>query len=145
MADGSRLIVTLHPSALLRIEDDKQRHAAYRSFVADLKAAATVRSRTSGASAGSKVWIWLIRSRTAFSALFRCSIWVFAAPNSCDPLLRSAYSQYKRERRKAFWIRNKLKNLNRFARGGRYHGSSVKGDLRNGSSRRHCSFTGTPN
>ena len=46
MADGSRLVVTLHPSALLRIEDDEERHAAYRSFVADLKAAAAVRSRT---------------------------------------------------------------------------------------------------
>jgi DNA polymerase len=43
-ADGARLVVTLHPSALLRIEDDQERHAAYRSFVADLKAAA--RSRT---------------------------------------------------------------------------------------------------
>ena len=45
MADGSRPVVTLHPSALLRIEDDEERHAAYRSFVADLKAAASVRSR----------------------------------------------------------------------------------------------------
>ena len=40
MADGTRLVVTVHPSALLRIEDDDERHAAYRSFVADLKAAA---------------------------------------------------------------------------------------------------------
>jgi len=40
LADGTRLVVTIHPSALLRIEDDKERHAAYRSFVADLKAAA---------------------------------------------------------------------------------------------------------
>jgi uracil-DNA glycosylase len=40
MADGTLLVVTIHPSALLRIEDDDERHAAYRSFVADLKAAA---------------------------------------------------------------------------------------------------------
>jgi len=40
MADGTRLVVTIHPSALLRIEDEDERHAAYRSFVADLKAAA---------------------------------------------------------------------------------------------------------
>ena len=40
MADGTRLVVTIHPSALLRIEDDSERHAAYRSFVADLKVAA---------------------------------------------------------------------------------------------------------
>ena len=39
MADGTRLIITVHPSALLRIEDEAERHAAYRSFVADLKAA----------------------------------------------------------------------------------------------------------
>ena len=40
MADGTRLVVTIHPSALLRIEDDSERHAAYRNFVADLKVAA---------------------------------------------------------------------------------------------------------
>jgi uracil-DNA glycosylase len=44
MADGTRLIVTIHPSALLRIEDDDERHVAYRSFVADLKAAAAPRT-----------------------------------------------------------------------------------------------------
>jgi uracil-DNA glycosylase family protein len=44
MADGTRLIVTVHPSALLRIEDDDERQAAYQSFVADLKAAAAVRA-----------------------------------------------------------------------------------------------------
>ncbi len=40
MGDGTRLVVTVHPSALLRIEDEDERHAAYRSFVADLKVAA---------------------------------------------------------------------------------------------------------
>jgi len=45
MADGTLLVVTIHPSALLRIEDVDERRAAYRSFVADLKAAAAVRSR----------------------------------------------------------------------------------------------------
>jgi uracil-DNA glycosylase len=40
LADGTRLIVTVHPSALLRIEDGDERQTAYRSFVADLKAAA---------------------------------------------------------------------------------------------------------
>lgn len=38
--DGSTLSVTVHPSALLRIKDDDDRHAAFRDFVADLKAAA---------------------------------------------------------------------------------------------------------
>lgn len=42
-ADGTLLIVTVHPSALLRIEDADERHAAYRSFVADLKAAASAK------------------------------------------------------------------------------------------------------
>jgi hypothetical protein len=31
--------ITVHPSALLRIEDEDDKHAAYRDFVADLKAA----------------------------------------------------------------------------------------------------------
>lgn len=45
MADGTLLIVTIHPSALLRMPDDAQRHAAYRDFVADLKSAKTAKSR----------------------------------------------------------------------------------------------------
>ena len=39
LADGTKLVVTVHPSALLRIEDEADKHAAYRAFVADLKAA----------------------------------------------------------------------------------------------------------
>jgi DNA polymerase len=38
--DGSRLVVTIHPSALLRIEDEADKREKYRVFVADLKAAA---------------------------------------------------------------------------------------------------------
>jgi len=38
--DGTRLFITVHPSALLRIEDENAKRAAYRQFVADLKAAA---------------------------------------------------------------------------------------------------------
>ena len=38
--DGTRLFVTLHPSALLRIEDEADKRKAYRQFVADLKSAA---------------------------------------------------------------------------------------------------------
>jgi DNA polymerase len=45
MADGTRLVVTVHPAALLRIEDEDERHADYKSFVADLKAAAAANSR----------------------------------------------------------------------------------------------------
>jgi uracil-DNA glycosylase family protein len=44
MADGTQLVVTVHPSALLRIEDEEERRAAYQNFVADLKAAAAIRS-----------------------------------------------------------------------------------------------------
>ena len=40
LADGTRLVVTVHPSSLLRIEDEADKRAAYRDFVADLKAAA---------------------------------------------------------------------------------------------------------
>ena len=39
MADGTALVVTVHPSALLRIEDEADKRAAYEEFVADLKAA----------------------------------------------------------------------------------------------------------
>ncbi len=39
LADGTKLVVTVHPSSLLRIEDEGDRHAAYAAFVADLKAA----------------------------------------------------------------------------------------------------------
>jgi uracil-DNA glycosylase family protein len=38
--DGTTLFVTVHPSSLLRIDDEKDKHAAYRAFVADLKKAA---------------------------------------------------------------------------------------------------------
>jgi uracil-DNA glycosylase len=44
LADGTLLVVTIHPSALLRVEDADERHAAYRDFVADLKAAARART-----------------------------------------------------------------------------------------------------
>jgi DNA polymerase len=39
--DGTKLFVTVHPSSLLRIEDEKDKRVAYRQFVADLKKAAT--------------------------------------------------------------------------------------------------------
>lgn len=38
--DGARLVVTIHPSALLRIEDEADKRAKYREFVKDLKTAA---------------------------------------------------------------------------------------------------------
>jgi uracil-DNA glycosylase family protein len=40
LADGTRLFVTVHPSSLLRIEDENDKQKAYRQFVADLKKAA---------------------------------------------------------------------------------------------------------
>ncbi len=40
MADGTTLVVTVHPSSLLRMEDEADKRAAYKAFVADLKAAA---------------------------------------------------------------------------------------------------------
>jgi len=38
--DGARLVVTIHPSALLRTEDEADKRQKYRDFVADLAAAA---------------------------------------------------------------------------------------------------------
>lgn len=40
MADGAMLVITVHPAALLRIEDEADKRAAYKEFVADLKKAA---------------------------------------------------------------------------------------------------------
>jgi uracil-DNA glycosylase len=45
MVDGTRLIVTMHPSALLRIQDDAERRGAFLNFVADLKAAMAAHTR----------------------------------------------------------------------------------------------------
>jgi uracil-DNA glycosylase len=39
LADGTKLVITMHPSALLRIADEADKRAAYRAFVDDLKAA----------------------------------------------------------------------------------------------------------
>jgi uracil-DNA glycosylase len=39
-ADGTILFITVHPSSLLRIEDENDKQKAYRQFVADLKKAA---------------------------------------------------------------------------------------------------------
>jgi uracil-DNA glycosylase len=38
LADGTRLVITMHPSALLRIQDEADKHAAYRDFVAESSA-----------------------------------------------------------------------------------------------------------
>ncbi len=45
LADGTRLFVTVHPSSLLRIEDNNDKQKAYQQFVADLKEAAATNSR----------------------------------------------------------------------------------------------------
>lgn len=42
LADGSRLVVTIHPSYLLRIRDAADRRAAYTRFVNDLRSAAAI-------------------------------------------------------------------------------------------------------
>ncbi len=38
--EGGRMLATIHPSYILRIEDDADKRAQYRKFVADLKACA---------------------------------------------------------------------------------------------------------
>jgi DNA polymerase len=49
LTDGTQLFVTVHPSSLLRIEDEDDKRDAYRQFVADLKAAAAAVSAKSQA------------------------------------------------------------------------------------------------
>jgi uracil-DNA glycosylase family protein len=38
--DGSQVVVTIHPSWLLRMDDDAQKQAEYKRFVADLRTCA---------------------------------------------------------------------------------------------------------
>jgi DNA polymerase len=40
LGDGTQLLVTIHPSALLRIQEEAEKRAAYAAFVKDLKIAA---------------------------------------------------------------------------------------------------------
>ena len=42
LADGTTLIITVHPSALLRIADEGEKRSAYAGFVADLKRARAI-------------------------------------------------------------------------------------------------------
>jgi DNA polymerase len=42
LADGGRLVVTVHPSSLLRMPDAQSRHREYRNFVEDLRFCATL-------------------------------------------------------------------------------------------------------
>ena len=49
LADGTQLVVTVHPSSLLRIEDAEDKRAAYRTFVADLRAASAAHARRAAA------------------------------------------------------------------------------------------------
>jgi DNA polymerase len=37
LSDGGRMLATIHPSYILRIDDDADKRAQYRKFVADLK------------------------------------------------------------------------------------------------------------
>jgi uracil-DNA glycosylase len=38
--DGARVVITIHPSALLRMREEAEKRAAYAAFVKDLKVAA---------------------------------------------------------------------------------------------------------
>src|SRR3954470_18208654 len=40
LSDGTQLLVTIHPSALLRMQEESEKRAAYTAFVKDLKVAA---------------------------------------------------------------------------------------------------------
>jgi uracil-DNA glycosylase len=42
MPDGARMVATIHPSYLLRIQDERDKQAQYRAFIRDLKVAKTV-------------------------------------------------------------------------------------------------------
>jgi DNA polymerase len=44
LADGSRMLATIHPSYILRIKDETDKRAQYRRFVADLRICAKMLS-----------------------------------------------------------------------------------------------------
>jgi uracil-DNA glycosylase len=46
LADGGRMVATVHPSYILRIEDEADKRAQYRRFVDDLKACKRVLAET---------------------------------------------------------------------------------------------------
>ena len=46
MRDGAKLVITIHPSALLRMEDEAAKEDAYREFVKDLRMAAKLVTRS---------------------------------------------------------------------------------------------------
>jgi DNA polymerase len=48
VANGLRIFITIHPSALLRLQDEDEKHSAYASFVNDLRSV----ERLAKASAG---------------------------------------------------------------------------------------------
>jgi DNA polymerase len=51
LADGARLVVTVHPSYLLRIREHEDKRFEYRRFVSDLRTAASLLAETHQASA----------------------------------------------------------------------------------------------
>lgn len=44
LADGTRMLATIHPSYILRIEDEADKKSQYRQFVGDLKVCARAKS-----------------------------------------------------------------------------------------------------
>jgi DNA polymerase len=49
VANGLRVFITIHPSALLRLQDDEERHSAYAGFVNDLRAIEQLASQSKSA------------------------------------------------------------------------------------------------
>ena len=43
MPDGGKMVATIHPSYILRIDDERDKQAQYRAFIRDLKAAKAAR------------------------------------------------------------------------------------------------------
>jgi DNA polymerase len=46
LEDGAKILVTTHPSSLLRIPDREDRHLQYKAFVKDLRRCASYLSAT---------------------------------------------------------------------------------------------------
>src|SRR6516164_3833144 len=82
LADGTKLVVTIHPSALLRIEDENDKRTAYGDFVTDLKAA-----RAAAGKAPAKRGMFATRSAG------------FRRGRRCWPLRRFHHASLRQRRR----------------------------------------------
>jgi len=56
LASGLRVLITVHPSSLLRLGDEKDKREAYAAFVQDLRSIAPIAGRPAGPARSSRIF-----------------------------------------------------------------------------------------